>query len=298
VARRLRIPIVLQVQDWWFLCARVNLFDRDRNRCSGPAPEKCARCATLTKVPPAPLWNRLVHLARRREARRALAAAETYVVGSHAIRDDYLREGVLPRGKTMHVLPYGVTVVAPHGTRGPAQRPIRFGYVGSVAPHKGLHVAAEAMRGFDASEASLHVWGDAGALPEYVAELRERAGDARLVFEGRFAEEEKGKVFASMDVLLVPSVGLESFGLAPREAMTCGVPVIASAGGALSEMFEPGTSGELFPAGDAAALARILRRVVDDPSLVERWSSRIAPPKREEAHAAEIERVYDSVLRR
>src|SRR5207253_2300408 len=101
-----------------------------------------------------------------------------------------------------------------------------------------------------------------------------------------------GKVFASMDVLLVPSVGLESFGLAPREAMTCGVPVIASAGGALSEMFEPGTCGELFPAGDAVALAQILRRVVDDPALIDRCSSRIVPPKSEETHAAEIERVY------
>jgi glycosyltransferase involved in cell wall biosynthesis len=296
VARRLGIPVVLQLQDWWFLCARVNLFDRDRNRCTGPAPEKCAACAPLTKVPPAAVWNRLVHLARRREARAALAAADTYIAGSSTIRDDYLRAGVIPPGKTVHVIPYGVAVVAQHGTRAAARRPVRFGYVGAIAPHKGLHVAAEAMRGFTAAEATLHVWGDASAFPDYVRELRERAGAAVLVFEGRFREEEKGEVFAAMDVLLVPSVGLESFGLAPREAMTCGVPVIASAGGALSEMFESGTCGELFPSGDAAALERILRRVVDDPSLVGRWSSRIAPPKREETHAAEIERVYETVL--
>jgi glycosyltransferase involved in cell wall biosynthesis/GT2 family glycosyltransferase len=298
VARRLGIPIVLQIQDWWFLCARVNLFDRDRNRCTGPAPEKCAACATLTKVPPAAMSNRLVHLARRVEARAAIAAADAYVVGSKAIRDDYVRAGVIPPGKPVQVIPYGVAVVAQRGTRAAAARPIRFGYVGSIAPHKGLHVAAEAMRGFDPAEASLHVWGDGSANPDYVEELRARAGGAALVFEGRFAEEEKGKVFAAMDVLLVPSVGLESFGLAAREAMTCGVPVIASAGGALSEMFEPGTCGELFPAGDAAALARILRRVVDDPSLVDRWSSRIVPPKSEETHAAEIERVYAAVLAR
>ncbi|MEO8034184.1 MAG: glycosyltransferase, partial [Acidobacteriota bacterium] len=61
VARRLRIPIVLQVQDWWFLCARVNLFDRDGNRCTGPAPAKCARCATLTTIPPPFATNRLLH---------------------------------------------------------------------------------------------------------------------------------------------------------------------------------------------------------------------------------------------
>jgi glycosyltransferase involved in cell wall biosynthesis/GT2 family glycosyltransferase len=296
VARRLGIPIVLQLQDWWFLCARVNLFDRDRNRCTGPGLEKCAACATLTAVPPAAIWNRLVHIARRREARAALAAADAYVAGSKAIRDDYLRAGVIPAGRSIQVIPYGVEVLAPQAARRKTVRPIRFGYVGSIAPHKGLHVAAEAMRAFAPADATLHVWGDAAADPDYVAELRERAGGAALVFEGRFREDEKPRVFASMDVLLVPSVGLESFGLAPREAMTCGVPVIASAGGALSEMFEPGTCGELFPAGDAAALERLLRRVVDDPSLVDRWSSAIAPPRREEAHAAEIERVYESVL--
>jgi glycosyltransferase involved in cell wall biosynthesis len=78
--------------------------------------------------------------------------------------------------------------------------------------------------------------------------------------------------------------------------MTCGVPVVATEGGALSEMFEPGTCGELFPAGDAAALARILRRLVADPSIVDRWSANIPSPKRNDVHAVEIERVYEAVL--
>jgi glycosyltransferase involved in cell wall biosynthesis/GT2 family glycosyltransferase len=297
VARSLGIPIVLQIQDWWFLCARVNLFDRDWNRCSGPALGKCARCAPLTKIAPAPLWNRVLHLMRRSAARRAVAAAETYVAGSAAIRDDYLRAGFIPPSRTVHVIPYGVAVEPPPEARAPARKPIRFGFVGSIAPHKGLHVAVEAMRGFDPAEARLRVWGNVSALPEYAAGLVARGGDV-LSFEGRFREEDKPQVFAGMDVLLVPSVGLESFGLAAREAMTCGVPVIASAGGALSEMFEPGVCGELFPAGDAVALREILRRVVDDPELVERWARNLPRPKRAGVHAAEIAQVYESVLKK
>jgi len=296
VAQRLGIPIVLQIQDWWFLCARVNLFDRDGNRCSGPALGKCARCATLTRVPPAPLSNRLMHVARRAAARAAIRAADAYVVGSMAIRDDYVQAGIIPPSKTIHVIPYGVGVVARREPRRAAGRPIRFGYVGSISPHKGLHVAVDAMRGLLPAQATLHVWGDASGLPAYVDELRKRAGEATVVFEGTFREEEKGAVFAAMDVLLVPSIGLESFGLAPREAMTCGVPVIASEGGALSEMFVPGTCGELFPAGDAQALERILRRIVDESSVLDRWSANIPPPKRNDVHAVEIERVYETVL--
>src|SRR5260221_8468864 len=125
VARKLGIPIVLQVQDWWFLCARVNLFDRDGNRCSGPAPPKCSRCATLTKVFPAPFWNRALHNARIDAARAAIAACDVYIAGSEAIRDDYVRAGVIPNTKPFHVIPYGVDIVGPREARPPVSRPIR-----------------------------------------------------------------------------------------------------------------------------------------------------------------------------
>jgi glycosyltransferase involved in cell wall biosynthesis/GT2 family glycosyltransferase len=293
VARRLGIQIVLQIQDWWFLCARVNLYDRDGNRCTGPGFEKCARCVTLTKVAPSAITNRLLHAARRSAARAAIDAADAYIAGSEAIHNDYVRAGVIDAATPFHVIPYGIDVIAQPHARPPAHLPIRFGYVGSIAPHKGVHVAVDAMSGLDG--ASLHIWGDSAPFPDYVSELARRGSDA-IVFEGRFREEDKAQVFASMDVLLVPSIGLESFGLAAREALTCGVPVIASAGGALSEMFAPGDGGEFFPVGDVAALRSILQRVIEEPEIIDRWSSHIRPPKRAAEHAVEIERVYDAVL--
>jgi glycosyltransferase involved in cell wall biosynthesis len=237
------------------------------------------------------MTNRIVHAMRRMAARKALAACDAFVAGSNAIRSDYA--GIVPPTTPFHVLPYGVAIAALDGKRAPAQRPIRFGFVGSIAPHKGVHVAVEAMRAISPSDATLHVWGDADAFPAYVALMKDCPN---VVFEGRFREEEKPRVFASMDVLLVPSIGLESFGLAAREAMACGVPVVASAGGALSEMFEPGVGGDSFPAGDAVALSEILRRLVKDPSIIDRWSEHLPTPKRDDVHAEEIEQVYRSVL--
>jgi len=293
VARRLGIPIVLQIQDWWSLCARVNYFDRDGNRCTGPSLGKCARCATLTKFPPATLTNRVVHWWRRRAARAALRAGDVFVAGSNAIRDDYA--GIVPRSRPFHVIPYGIAIDTSRELRAPARLPIRFGYVGSISPHKGVHVAVEAMRGIDPSQATLHIWGNADAFPAYTNGMKHGAG---VVFEGGFPEAEKERVFAAMDVLLVPSIGLESFGLAPREAMARGVPVIATTGGALSEMFEPGICGEFFPPGDAAALTAILRRLIEDPGIIDRWSAKLPRPKSADEHAEEIERVYRSVIKR
>ena len=287
VARRLRIPIVMQLQDWWFLCARVNYFDRNGKRCSGPSLTKCAQCVTLTRVPFA---NRVMHALRRHAARAALRACDAFVAGSNAIRDDYaaIDTGYAKACNNDHgVSPSGVAINASR-ERKTAHAPIRFGYVGSIAPHKGVHTAVDAMRGLNAT---LHIWGDATAFPDYVRNMS-------AIFEGPFREEEKPRVFASMDVLLVPSIGLESFGLAAREAMACGVPVIASAGGALSEMFEPDVCGDFFPPGDVTALRAILERVIDDPSIIDRWSANLPQPKRDDVHAEEIERVYRSVLDR
>ena len=281
VARRRGIPIVQQVQDWWALCARVNLFDAEWRRCSGPELSKCAACAPLTRIAPAPLWNRALHLARRRAARASLACADAYVMGSRFIRDDYAE--LFAAGKPVFVLPYGVDIT-PVAKRA-RSKPLRFGFVGSILPHKGLHVAVDAFRAIDPREAALHAWGDSSASPEYTAMLRER-----VTLEGTFAEEEKPRIFASLDALLVPSTGLESFGLAAREAMTCGVPVIVANDGALREI----EGAQFFT--DAASLAVILQHVVARPSLLDEWAEQISAPKSVDEHAEEIERVYATVL--
>ncbi|MEO8383158.1 MAG: glycosyltransferase [Acidobacteriota bacterium] len=272
VARRFGVPIIEQIHDWWALCARVNLLDAWGRRCSGPGLAKCARCAPLTGIAPAPLWNRALHGIRRGAASRALGAADAYVMGSEFIRNDYERAGLFTPGKPVFVLSYGVGVATEAvARRGSVSRPLRFGFIGSALPHKGLQVAREAFSGIDSACAVLHVWGSAGAP---------------------FAEEDKREVFASMDVLIVPSIGLESFGLVAREAMACGVPVIATDDGALTEV----QGAELFPSGDVEALRAIVLRLAAEPALVAEWATRLPRVKDTERHAEEIEDVYATVL--
>lgn len=72
-------------------------------------------------------------------------------------------------------------------------------------------------------------------------------------------------------VFLLPSE-VESFGLAAVEAMSCGVPVIASAAGGLPEVIEDGKTGFLHPVGDVDAMARSAVRLLQDAALHQQMS--------------------------
>jgi len=81
VAARRNVPIVYQAQDWWPICARVNLLHSSGALCSGPAPRKCGACLPMTELPGAALWNPLLYTARRRLVRRLLRRVTVFVMG-------------------------------------------------------------------------------------------------------------------------------------------------------------------------------------------------------------------------
>lgn len=78
-------------------------------------------------------------------------------------------------------------------------------------------------------------------------------------------------LYAESAVAVVPSL-YEGFGLPAVEAMACGIPLVSSDGGALSEVV--GDGGVQVPAGDAVALERALDDMLSDPLAQREWASR------------------------
>jgi glycosyltransferase involved in cell wall biosynthesis len=297
VAARRGVPIVFQVQDWWQPCARVNLLDARGRLCSGPRMGKCAACRPLTRLPPAPLLNRALYGYRSLQMKRALRQADALVMGSRFIYESYVALGYLRPEDPVFVIPYGVDL-PPRARRQPRQpgEPLRFGVIGSILPHKGIHVAAAAFAGIDPAQARLAVWGDPSVDPAYTNAL---PGPGTVELRGRFEEEQKAEVFAGLDALIVPSTGLESFGLVAREALHHGVPVLASDRGALPELFAGEEDyGALFDPEDPASLRAWVERSIADPGILDRWAAALPPVKGMDEHAEEIEEVYERVLSR
>jgi N-acetyl-alpha-D-glucosaminyl L-malate synthase BshA len=79
------------------------------------------------------------------------------------------------------------------------------------------------------------------------------------------------KVLQEADVFLLPSE-TESFGLAALEALSCGVPVVATRVGGLPEVISDGENGFLLPLGEVTAMAQATARILGDDALHARMS--------------------------
>jgi glycosyltransferase involved in cell wall biosynthesis len=101
------------------------------------------------------------------------------------------------------------------------------------------------------------------------AEVRTWAsGHADVEVLGMLQPEQCRELLAGSLAAIVPSEWEETFGLVAVEAMSAGVPVIASAIGALPELIEDSGGGVLFTPGDVAGLAGVLQDVAAEPA---RW---------------------------
>ncbi len=111
----------------------------------------------------------------------------------------------------------------------------------------------------------------AGELQGRMEEAARAAGvDAR--FLGFVNQSQLPSVYASSDVVVLPSIAIETWGLVVNEAMACGVPaVVSDAVGCGPDLIQPGATGAVAPLGDVPALATSIASVLAlDPRLTRR----------------------------
>jgi D-inositol-3-phosphate glycosyltransferase len=102
-----------------------------------------------------------------------------------------------------------------------------------------------------------------------LAQLAERTGVSdRVLFTGQVGAARMPALLRSADMVVHVAM-YEPFGLVPLEAMACGTPVVAAAGGSHQDAVVDGTTGILIPPGSPAALARRIRQLLASPMLLQ-----------------------------
>ncbi|MEZ6036993.1 MAG: glycosyltransferase family 4 protein [Planctomycetota bacterium] len=285
VAKRNGLRVAVTLTDFWFLCPRFTLLRGDGALCDGP-PDEGRGCVTchhpelaavdahadawpLTDEPPA----RLRALLQRKTTQlHNLALADKVFAPSRFLADMFRKNGLDHPG--FETVPYGLEDdrIRPLPAARP-RTPLRLGFCGVLSPWKAPHLVVEAVRRSGADvRLTLHGRTEEPMFQQYIdGVVAAAAGDARITFAGPYGEQDAPRVFAEMDVLVVPSTWYENTPFVVLEAFAAGVPVIASDLGGLSEVVVPDRNGLLFAPGDATALQAAIERVAGDAA----WFGRL-----------------------
>ncbi len=141
-------------------------------------------------------------------------------------------------------------------------------FVGRLDPRKGLHHLLAAMpqviertRG----RARLLIVGNSYLRPRLEASVP-AAVRGHIRFLGHVPSADLPRWYATGDIFVSPASGNESFGIVLLEAMAAGRPVVATDIPGYRSVIQPGENAEAFPPGDVASLARVLVRLIEDPT--------------------------------
>ncbi|MBW7906276.1 MAG: glycosyltransferase [Phycisphaerae bacterium] len=283
-ARLERIPTVVTIMDYWWLCPKHTLHDTRRGVCAGNVPwRECLACiaaegggvaARLGRAPggralllPIAYFGRamlrgvgvdeIIRWTRRRQRlERALAQAAAVIFPSRTALE---LVGGAVRPDRRHAIPYGleprwfadVQTEPRQPSSAGSQRGLTIGYAGALAPHKGVHILLEAVRRLAWPDVRVLIAGVGDA--EHERQLKAAAeGLPNIEFLGRVSSERMPAFLDGLDTLVIPSLWPENLPIAALEAYARRRTVIASGVGGVAEivpaecLFEPGSVAGLM----------------------------------------------------
>jgi len=268
------IPVVATLHDYWYFCHRITLTLPDNSNCQGPGGGvKCKGCGkeTYNQFPGKLLQpgQVLASVIRNKRLLAALKKCEIIYAPSHAIFSQYEKEGV-SFDKLVH-RPYGIPALSVHKKK--LKAPVVFGYIGNLAPHKGIEVLIDAVKALKNQSLKVKIFGR-GSL-EYESYLRQKGDGLPIEFAGKFMGRDVETALNSIDVLIVPSIWAENSPLVIHEASSAKVPVVASNIGGIPEIVNPIRGGALFESGDSDQLSKILSTMCRKPDIIRKMKKNI-----------------------
>jgi glycosyltransferase involved in cell wall biosynthesis len=256
IADELGIPVVQTLHNFRLLCPQAMLMRNGRycDDCVGRWPwravlHRCYRGSLAQSAVSAGMvsGHRMLGTWRDRVCR--------YIVLNQMCREIFIRGGLPP--EKLSIKPNFVEandVPGEHKRRGGL-------FIGRLAAEKGLLTLAQAIRQKPVTR--IAVCGS-GPLRAFVEQSE------WLDYIGYEQGEALRTRIRNAEFLVMPSTGIESFGLAAIEAFACGTPVIASRHGGLREIVEHGHNGLLVTPGNADELAEAIAYAVSNPIQMRR----------------------------
>ena len=252
VATRLNVPVIQTLHNFRLICPQATLLRNgvQCEDCVGNLPWRAIvhRCYR-NSLPQSAVSSSMIML--HRLLRTWHTKVTRYIVLNQLCRDKFIAGG----------FPFDLLRIKPNFVDS-ANEPEwvhRSGgiFIGRLSEEKGLKVLAEALSQLPDCQIDVYGKGDLQTFVEATSCFH---------YKGFHAADELQACLRQAAYLVIPSTGIESFGLVAIEAFAAGTPVIASAHGGLREIVVHGKTGLLVEPGNSEALARAIAFAEDHPA--------------------------------
>ncbi len=171
--------------------------------------------------------------------------------------------------------------------------PARFGFFGTVIPHKGIHKIIGAAKRVDPENTEFIIHGFASQI--YKNELLKLYNSENIKWTGPYHRREMASLGNELDAVIVPSIWEEGAGLVILEALSLGLPVIGAEIGGIPDFIEHDRNGFLYDHNSEQELANIIRGLANNPGGIEDISRQIIIPYDYEYYAGHLLGIYKSL---
>ena len=331
ICNELNIPHVVTAHHPGFACPAGDLLTPDENLCEKSAhPTVCILCCCIRKTsngvlgwllgrfPPwlyrpvgktFNMYKRVPYIGRglmypwlvekRMEGQEVRLNDSKFIISpSEAMRSLLIRNAVRP--DKVFLMPHGIEPIPRLPFERMNGRTIRFGYIGSVNRAKGFHILLQAFERIKPQDyCELHIFGgpqnpwDHKFFAKCIAGY---SGNATITNHGYISHAKLVDAFKKIDILVLPSVYLEVFGLVILEALSAGRPVIVSKSGGPEEIVRNGIDGFVVERNDSKGLAEAMQKFIENPDLALEMSNQIRPVKTIQQYVDEIEKIYHRLI--
>lgn len=287
VGKKLGIPIVLTLTDFWLLCPRGRFYKPDYSLCNSPENgHKCiSECAVNVNV-----------VERYKEAKRLFDEMDALISPSRFLIEIFKSNGW--DRKIVHInhgVDYKNIKHLPSNSKKPDK--VVFAYTGVVTRFKGVDLLINSFMEVTSDNIILKLYGNILWDIEINNIINSAVKkDERIIMKGKYEHSELPFVMNDSDIVVVPSTTLESYGLVVIESMAYGVPVIASdIVGSAYEFITDGKNGLIFQVSKPETLKNIIQMISDNPKIINELKANIIPPPRIEEEAFQVESIYKNL---
>ncbi len=288
VAKERNIPIVLTLTDFWLMCPKSIAVNNKGRLCCSPDEGRSCSEICYEDLPQEETTLRF------KEAKDLIKSVDVICSPTHFLGDIF--EDLF--GIEVQVVRHGIQYSGIELSKRNEQRSnkVVFGYIGTVLPHKGVHIITRALSYISNENIKVKIYGNHFGEKSYYDSLKDMVkGDDRVEFLGEYNDEDLSDIVSRIDCMLVPSVWWENSPLTVLISLAHKVPVITTNIGGAAELIKDGVNGFNFEIGDPNDLAKKMKAIAENPLILDDIKSNIIRPPRIEEEAFIYENLYQSL---